>query len=101
MKEENLLLSFDYKPGFFSSLFGWMICLSQKHNWQFRSHWKLIHKASVGCPRCRAVQFLEDVSDDWDGQYTSRRVDPISAVLSLAILISVIFIISIILINVI
>ena len=100
MKEEDLLLSFDYKLGFFGSLFGWMICLTQKHNWQFRSHWKFIHKASVGCPRCRAVQFLDDVPDGWNGQYVSRRIDPISAVLSLAIFFPVALLILIILITI-
>ena len=100
MKATELLLSFDYKLGFFGSVFGWMVCLTRKHNWELRKHWKLINEASVGCPRCMAVQFLEDVPDDWDGQYASRRVDPILTAIRLCPLVGIIFLVSFVLIKV-
>ena len=62
--------------------FGWIVCVLRTHQWEVNQRWEAIGQAEVVCYRCGQSQFLSDVPNDWDGQFTSRRFDPVIAALT-------------------
>ena len=73
--------------GFF---LGWVVCVIKEHKWQLLDHWANIGGAHVGCSRCGATQFFEDVPTDWNGQYSSRSIDYFHAALTTVLAITII-----------
>ena len=82
MKESSLLITTKLGTKWYGHIWGWIICVNKGHKWKLLHHWKFIHEAHMGCPTCGSSQFLEEVSEEWNGQYSSRRISYISATLS-------------------